>query len=114
MIADFAIHQPDKEDDGILNSHFHILCPIRPIEMDGKWGCKQRRRYRLDEAGNRITGEDGKALFDAVPTTDWGDPATLKEWRRIWAEMVNAKFAEKGRVEQVPGPQPRRPADRLL
>lgn len=40
MIADFAIHQPDKEDGGIPNPHFHILCPIRPIEPDGKWGCK--------------------------------------------------------------------------
>ena len=39
MIADFAIHQPDKEDGGILNPHFHILCPIRPIEENGKWGC---------------------------------------------------------------------------
>ena len=96
MIADFAIHQPDKEDGGIPNPHFHILCPIRPIEPDGKWGCKQRRRYRLDGDGNRIMGEDGKPLFDAVPTTDWGDPATLEEWRRVWAEMVNAKFEEKG------------------
>jgi len=67
MIADFAIHQPDKEDGGIPNPHFHVLCPIRPIEPDGKWGCKQRRRYRLDEDGNRIMGEDGKPLFDAVP-----------------------------------------------
>jgi len=96
MIADYAIHQPDKEDGGIPNPHFHILCPIRPIEASGKWGCKQRRRYRLDENGNRIMGEDGKPIFDAVPTTDWGDPATLEEWRRVWAEMVNAKFAEKG------------------
>ncbi len=96
MIADFAIHQPDKKDGGIPNPHFHILCPIRPIEPDGKWGCKQRHRYRLDEDGNRIKGEDGKPLFDAVPTTDWGESATLEEWRRVWAEMVNAKFAEKG------------------
>jgi len=96
MIADFAIHLPDKKDGGIPNPHFHILCPIRPIELDGKWGCKQHRRYRLNENGNRIIGEDGKALFDAVPTTDWGDPTTLEEWRRVWAEMVNAKFVEKG------------------
>ena len=70
MIADFAIHQPDKEDGGIPNPHFHVLCPIRPIEPDGKWGCKQRRRSRLDDDGNRIMGEDGKPLFDAVPTPD--------------------------------------------
>ena len=77
-IADFAIHQPDKEDGGIPNPHFHVLCPIRPIEESGKWGFKQRRVYRLDEDGNRIMGEDGKPLFDAVPTTDWGSPETLE------------------------------------
>ena len=96
MIADFAIHQPDKEDGGIPNPHFHILCPIRPIEESGKWGYKQRRVYRLDEDGNRIMGEDGKPLFDAVPTTDWGTPETLEHWREAWAAMVNAKFEEKG------------------
>ena len=95
MIADFAIHQPDREDCGIPNPHFHILCPIRPIEPDGKWGCKQRRVYRLDEDGNRILGEDGKPLFDAIPTTDWGKPETLEQWREAWAAMVNAKFEEK-------------------
>ncbi len=96
MIADFAIHLPDKEDGGIPNPHFHVLCPIRPIEESGKWGFKQRRVYRLDEDGNRIMGEDGKPLFDAVPTTDWGSPETLEHWREAWAAMVNAKFEEKG------------------
>ena len=96
MIADFAIHQPDKKDGGIPNPHFHVLCPIRPIEADGSWGRKQRRRYRLDEDGNRIIGKDGKPLFDAVPTTDWGNPETLEHWRQAWANMVNAKFKEKG------------------
>ena len=95
MIADFAIHQPDKKDGGIPNPHFHILCPIRPIEADGSWGQKQRRVYRLDEDGNRIMGKDGKPLFDAVPTTDWGDPETLEHWREAWASIVNAKFEEK-------------------
>ena len=96
MIADFAIHQPDKEDGGIPNPHFHILCPIRPIEPDGSWGQKQRRVYRLDEDGNRIRDSNGKPLFDAVPTTDWGTPETLEHWRAAWANTVNVKFAEKG------------------
>lgn len=95
MIADLSIHQPDKEKGGIQNPHFHILCPIRPVEQNGKWGYKQRRVYRLDENGNRIIGENGKALFDAVPTTDWGTPETLEHWREAWAVMVNAKFEEK-------------------
>ena len=82
MIADFAVHHPDKAG-GIENPHFHVLCPIRPLNPDGSWGAKQRRVYR----------ENGK--FDAVPTTDWGKPETLEEWREAWAELCNAKFKEK-------------------
>ena len=83
MIADFAVHQPDK-GGGISNPHFHVMCPIRPLNPDGTWGAKQRRVYR----------EDGK--FDAVPTTDWGRPETLEAWREAWAALCNAKFEEKG------------------
>ena len=83
MIADFAVHRPDKAG-GIENPHFHVLCPIRPLNPDGSWGAKQRRVYR----------ENGK--FDAVPTTDWGKPETLEEWREAWAELCNAKFKDKG------------------
>ena len=89
MIADFAVHQPDKKDDGIPNPHFHVLCPIRPLNPDGTWGAKQRRVYR----------EDGK--FDAVPTTDWGKPETLEAWREAWAALCNAKFEEKGLPDRV-------------
>lgn len=38
MIVDFAIHQPDKEDGGISNPHFHVICPIRPLDEHGRWG----------------------------------------------------------------------------
>ena len=96
MIVDYAIHEPDKDAGGIPNPHFHILCPIRPLKENGKWGFKQRREYLLDEDGNRIMGEDGKPLFNAVPTTDWGSPETLEAWREAWANMVNAKLEEKG------------------
>ena len=68
MVVDFAVHQPDREDGGIPNPHFHVLCPIRPIEQNGKWGLKQRL----------------------------GSPKTLEHWREAWAELCNAKFAEKG------------------
>lgn len=96
MTVDFAVHQPDREDGGTPNPHFHVLCPIRPIEPDGTWGCKQHRVYELDEDGNRIRDADGNFVFNAVPTTDWGSPETLKYWRQTWAELCNAKFAEKG------------------
>lgn len=101
MIVDLAIHDPDKGDDGILNPHFHVLSPIRPINPDGTWGNKQRREYLFDENGERIKGADGRYKFNAVPTTDWGNPETLLEWRENWAKLVNAKFAEKGLVERI-------------
>ena len=83
MIADFTVHHPDK-DGGIPNPHFHVMCPIRPLNSDGTWSAKQRRVYRAD----------GK--FDAVPTTDWGRTETLEEWRKAWATLCNAKFKDKG------------------
>ena len=55
-----------------------------------------RRVYELDEDGNRIRDANGKFVFNAVPTTDWGSPETLEYWRQTWAELCNAKFAEKG------------------
>lgn len=96
MIADLAIHAPDKEDGGIPNPHFHVMTTMRPLNPDGTWGQKQRREYVLDEAGNRVLDEAGKPVFNAVPTTDWGRPETLDMWREEWAAMVNDKFMEKG------------------
>ena len=96
MIADLAIHKPDKEEGGIPNPHFHVLVPIRPLNADGTWGAKQRREYHLDENDNRIKKENGGWEFDAVPTTNWGKPETLDMWREAWADMVNDNFKEKG------------------
>jgi ATP-dependent exoDNAse (exonuclease V) alpha subunit len=95
MVIDYAIHEPDTEDGGIPNPHFHVLCPIRPIDENRKWGFKQRREYVLDERGNRILDDAGKPVFNAVHTTDWGRPETLETWRQAWADLCNAKFAEK-------------------
>lgn len=50
----------------------------------------------MDENGDRILDENGKATFDAVPTTDWGSPERLESWRAAWAALCNAKFEEKG------------------
>ena len=62
---------------------------------------KQRRVYALDEDGNRIRDQNGEFVFNAVPTTDWGSPETLEHWRQTWAEMCNAKFAEKGLTVRI-------------
>ena len=96
MIVDFAVHEPEREEGGINNPHFHFLCPIRPIEQNGKWGLKQKREYVLDENGSRIPDGKGDYVFNAVPTTDWGSAETLEFWREQWAAICNSKFEEKG------------------
>lgn len=96
MIVDFSVHQPDKGNGGIGNPHFHVMCPIRPIDPSGKWGLKQRRVYELDGNGNRLKDKNGRYVFNAVPTTDWGTAETLEYWRGQWAAMCNARFKEKG------------------
>ncbi|MBQ9438190.1 MAG: MobA/MobL family protein [Lachnospiraceae bacterium] len=96
MVVDWAFHLPDKKKDSAPNPHIHILAPIRPLTPSGEWGSKQRRAYRTDGNGNRVFDKNGNPLFDAVPTTDWGSPGTLLEWRRNWAETINNALAEKG------------------
>ena len=70
MVVDFAVHSPDKDDGGISNPHFHVMCPIRPLDEHGRWGNKQRREYLLDEHGERIRDEAGNYVFNAVPELD--------------------------------------------
>ncbi|MBR1740508.1 MAG: MobA/MobL family protein [Lachnospiraceae bacterium] len=95
MVCDWAVHNPDK-DGGIPNPHFHVLVPVRPLKENGEWDDKERRSYVLDENGERIRNKAGRYVFNSIPTTDWGKPETLEEWRENWAALVNAKFAEKG------------------
>ena len=95
MIVDYAIHEKDAGVGGNPNPHFHVMCPIRPLNPDGTWGAKQRREYILDEHGNRIPNGKGDYEFNAVPTTDWGSPERLEAWRKAWADCCNAKFEEK-------------------
>lgn len=96
MIADLAFHSPEKEDGGIPNPHFHVMTTMRPLNLDGTWGQKQRREYLLDEDWNRIRDKNGDYMFNAVHTTDWHEPETLEHWREQWAAAVNTKFEEKG------------------
>lgn len=95
MIVDYAVHNPTRKDD-FPNPHVHMLIPIRPLNKDGTWGDKQHREYLFDEKDNPILDEKGKQKFNAVPTTDWGTPETLREWRKAYADIFNEAFANKG------------------
>ena len=45
-----------------------------------------------------IRDADGKFVFNAVPTTDWGSPETLEYWRQTWAELLKATFNDMNTV----------------
>ena len=101
MIADLAVHQPDKGDGGIPNPHFHVLTTMRPINPDGTWGQKQKREYVVDENGDPVLDGTGKPKFNAVATTDWHCPETLEAWRKAWCDMVNEAFERNGITERI-------------
>lgn len=101
MVADLAIHQPDKGDGGIPNPHFHVLTTMRPINPDGTWGQKQKREYLVDKNGDPVLDSNGKPKFNAVATTDWHCPETLEAWRKAWCEMVNEAFEQNGITERI-------------
>ena len=101
MVADLAIHQPDKGDGGIPNPHFHVLTTMRPINPDGTWGQKQKREYLVDKNGDPVLDSNGKPKFNAVATTDWHCPETLEAWRKAWCDMVNDAFERNGITERI-------------
>ena len=102
MIVDMAVHEGKSSDPELAdNPHFHVLIPIRPMNQDGTWGKKQRREYKLDEAGNRIRDENGNYIFSAVSTTGWNSRELLEEWRNQWADKVNMKFKENDLAARI-------------
>ena len=100
MIVDLAFHNPEKEDGGIPNPHFHVMTTMRPLNPDGTWGQKQRREYLLDEDGNRIRDKNGDYMFNAVHTTDSVSYTHLDVYKRQvvqWEMYVEVKVTDTGR-----------------
>ncbi|MBR3099805.1 MAG: MobA/MobL family protein [Clostridia bacterium] len=96
MICDLAVHRSDPQEGKDQNPHFHVMATMRPLNLDGSWGEKQRREYVLDNNGERIPDGKGGYVFNAVHTTDWHIPETLEAWREAWCLMVNEAFERQG------------------
>jgi ATP-dependent exoDNAse (exonuclease V) alpha subunit len=73
MVADVAIHYPDKHGDD-RNHHAHIMLTMR--ELDGE-------------------------NFAARKQRDWNTEQTLQEWRELWAIYQNEALEEAGSAERV-------------
>lgn len=72
MIADVAIHAPDRQGDQ-RNIHAHVMLTTRVLTSDG-FGKKNR---------------------------EWNTPDQLKEWRESWADHQNEVFQELGLEQRV-------------
>lgn len=72
MIADFAIHAPDRGGDN-RNHHAHVLLTMRELTGEG-FGIKNR---------------------------EWNDKDRLEAWRENWANAVNHSLERNGFSERV-------------
>ncbi|KAF5049353.1 MobA/MobL family protein [anaerobic digester metagenome] len=72
MIADVAIHAPDREGDN-RNHHAHILLTMREIGPDG-FGQKKR---------------------------EWNSKAQLQEWREKWEKTANRYLERHGHEARI-------------
>jgi ATP-dependent exoDNAse (exonuclease V) alpha subunit len=73
MVADVAIHYPDRHGDE-RNHHAHILLTMRELDSDDFASRKQR---------------------------DWNAEQTLQEWRELWARYQNEALEDAGSAERV-------------
>ena len=69
MIADVAMHAPDRTSDQ-RNIHAHVMLTLRELTSDGGFSNKKNR--------------------------DWNTPEQLTDWRESWADHQNAVFKELG------------------
>ena len=68
MCVDFAIHDTDSG-----NPHCHIMLTMRPLDERGAWAAKSKKKYDLDDNGERIRLPSGRYKTHKVDLTGWND-----------------------------------------
>ena len=101
MCAEFAIHDSVNKDTGERNLHVHILLTMRPINLDGTWGEKSRKVYKLDKDGNKIKKKNGRYDCTTEKTTDWDRPDFAKDFRKSLVEEINAANEQLGLQDEL-------------
>ncbi len=93
MCADICVHIPQHKSKNI---HAHIMLTMRPINTDGTWGGKQKKEYIFDKDGNKIYDKRKRTYkCHIVQTTDWNNRDKVEEWRKAWADHLNAVIKDK-------------------
>jgi len=97
MCADLCVH-----DTGNGNPHAHIMLTMRPINDDGTWGAKQRKKYLLDDKGSKIYDPKKRQYrCSKFETTDWNNPSKADEWRKAWEDMCNTELKRLGHNARI-------------
>lgn len=94
MCADIALH--DKNDG---NPHAHILLTMRPLNEDKTWGAKSKKKYILDENGEKVKLKNGNYKTRKINTVDWNEQDKAEEWRKTWADITN-KYLEENSIQE--------------
>ena len=97
MVVDFAVHAPDKEDGGISNPHFHVMCPIRPLDEHGRWGNKQRREFGRNRGmgKSRTRRASGILLLQSRPVSETAAPAARPSPTQLLFQRGRTSLREK-------------------
>lgn len=69
ICAVVAIHEGKNEDPAQNNPHAHVMLTDRPVDMNG---------------------------FCAKKNRDWNKTKHIRQWRKLWAEIQNEFFKNKG------------------
>ena len=77
------------------------MLTMRPIEPDGTWGAKSKKQYILDESDERIRLKSGEYKSRKVSAVDWNEQSKAEEWRKGWADCVNAALQAENVAERV-------------
>ena len=98
MICDFAVHLPDKEDGGIANPHFHVMCPIRPLKEKGGFGKKQEK-YKAEHDSEIRQFYAVKRKLDNAGLS--GKKLTPKQWQAELDRLMEQYVTETAELKPV-------------
>jgi predicted nucleic acid-binding Zn-ribbon protein len=98
MIVDLAIHDPAPPGH---NPHAHLLLTMRSLDEQGHWMAKAKKKYVLDENGERIRLPNGRWKSRKVNLNDWNNRGNCETWRHAWETIQNEYLERNGRPERV-------------
>ena len=74
---------------------------MRPLDERGAWAAKSKKKYDLDENGERIRLPSGRYKTHKVDLTGWNSQENALVWRKAWADISNDYLERAGSPERI-------------